>query len=111
MTKDIQILKFSVRRDGVDYGPGHPDGAVIYDLPTDEADKLIAESNETIVELPKREAVQTRDEASKVRGGGRGRNKPDEKVANDVSGAGAADTGASDAGAVLPGVNPSDTVK
>lgn len=58
MTKSIEILKFRVRRDGVYFGPGQPRGKFIYDLPKKEADKLIAESNGTIIELPKRQQEQ-----------------------------------------------------
>ncbi len=58
MSKDIQILKFNVKRDGVRFGPGLPAGNIICNLPDEEADRLIAESNGTIVELPKREDVE-----------------------------------------------------
>jgi hypothetical protein len=57
MTKDIQVLKFAVRRDGIRFGPGLEAGNILYDIPDKEADKLIAESNGTIVELPRRVAA------------------------------------------------------
>jgi hypothetical protein len=65
MTKDIQVLKFCVRRNKVRYGPGQPAGSILYDLPDEEADHLIAESNGTIVELPRREAVEQKVSAAK----------------------------------------------
>lgn len=66
MSKDIQILKFAVKRNGVRFGPGLPAGNVIYGLPDEEADHLIAESNGTIVELPKREDVEKKVAAAQT---------------------------------------------
>ncbi|MDT8901840.1 hypothetical protein [Anaeroselena agilis] len=65
MSKDVQILKFNVKRDGVRFGPGQPAGAIMYDLSDKEADKLVAESNGTIVELPRREEAAKRQAAAK----------------------------------------------
>lgn len=57
-TKDVQINKFRVKCDGVYYGPGQSAGNILYDLPEEMADALIADSNGTIVEIPKRETNQ-----------------------------------------------------
>lgn len=81
MTKDIQVLKFAVRRNGVRFGPGLPAGAILYDLPAAEANKLIAESNGTIVELQKREAVEQKVAAAAAAAGGdAGKPKPLERM-------------------------------
>lgn len=50
--KSVHILQFQVQRDGELFGPDHPNGAILHDLPDAEADALIAGSNGTIVELP-----------------------------------------------------------
>lgn len=64
MSKDIQINKFAVQRNGVLYGPGQAAGSIIIDLPDEEADKLIAESNRTIVEIPRHEEIEMKVSAA-----------------------------------------------
>jgi len=56
-TKDVQVNRFRVKYGGEYYGPGQEAGTIIYDLPAEMADKLIEESNGTIIEIPKREDV------------------------------------------------------
>ena len=99
-TKDVQVLKFAVRRDKVRYGPGQEAGSVIYDLPTEVADSLIAESNGTIVELPKREEVLQRRGAA-----GSKPPKPKKSELEQSAGTDGANVGE------LPSVDPSSTVK
>lgn len=95
MSKDIQILKFNVRRDNVRYGPGQDAGNIIYDLPDKEAEKLIAESNGTIVELPRREYIKQKTAAA----GKDGKSKNPAEPNNDDNSGG------------LPGIDPNATVK
>ena len=54
-TKDIQVNRFRVKFGGEHYGPGQEAGNIIYDMPAEMADALIAGSNGTVVEIPKRE--------------------------------------------------------
>ena len=80
---NLHIKRFSVRREGVNYGPN----SVIYDVPEDEAEKLISESNGTIEAMPERDG----NIADEVK---------DENVADNVNG-----------GNGLPVVDPKKTVK
>jgi len=72
-TKDVMVNKFRVKHNGTYFGPGQPDGQIIYGLPEKMADDLIAGSNGKIVEIPKREEVEENIQAAKAKSGKKGK--------------------------------------
>jgi hypothetical protein len=66
---DLIVKKFAVRYGGRDYGPGQLGGEIIADVPDSLAKSLVAGSNGTIAELPRREAGAEKAGAEKARAG------------------------------------------
>ena len=83
---DLHNKKFTVRYQGVDYGPG----TVIYGVDDALAEQLISDSNGAIEALPEKEAPKKQKKASP---------NSNSEDANEQTGTG------------LPEVNPQNTVK
>lgn len=100
---DLLIKRFSVRYQGKDYGPG----SVIYGVPDEMAEGLVAESNGTIEALPARQAAEEAAPAAQDAG------SAETGTAAESEGKPAAKgkAKAADDEASLPNVDPAATVK
>lgn len=109
---DIQILRFSVRHNGKEYGPG-----TVYDMDDEAARKLVEESNGDIIELPPRPAASVQPpvqdppkDPEKDKADGKGKNGSTIKGDAVDNGSGENNQPAED-GTVLPPVDPNELKK